>query len=103
MGKRGPTHRTCTLGGVARSRPDGHHGRLREHQGEHCALHGRAADDGAVPTSARDGSGNLGRHRQLLDRVELSRGKLSVDTCPRASPLSYVSSLSLNLALTPPP
>jgi hypothetical protein len=92
MGRRGAAHRTCTRGGAAGSRADGHHGR----RGEHCSLHGRAADDGAVPAAARDGSGDLGRYRQLSDRVELSRGELGVDTRPRASPRSYVLSPSLN-------
>jgi hypothetical protein len=91
MGERGAAHCTRTRGGAAGSRADGHHGR----RGEHCALHGRAADDGAVPASARVGPGDLGGHRQLPDRVELSRGELRVDTRPRASPHSYVSSPSL--------
>jgi hypothetical protein len=91
MGERDDAHCTRTRGGAAGGRPDGHHGR----RGEHCALHGRATEDGAVPASARDGPGDLGRHRQLPDRVELSRGKLGVDTRPRASPLSYVSFPSL--------
>ena len=91
MGERGAAHCTRTHVGAAGCRSDDHHGR----RGEHCALHGRAADNGAVPAAARDGPGDLGRHRQLPDRVELNRGELGINTHPRASPLWYVSSQSL--------
>jgi hypothetical protein len=91
MGERGATHCTRSRGGAAGSRADRHNGRW----GEYCALHGRAADDGAVHAAACVVPGDLGGHHQLPDRVGLSRGELRVDTRPRASPHSYVSSPSL--------
>jgi hypothetical protein len=63
MGERGPAPRTRTRTGAAGSRADGPHGCRGEHR---HALHGRAADDDAVPAVARVGPRDLGGHVNSL-------------------------------------